>query len=128
MTTLEQAAGLRPGTSVLEQPRRIPVPMRPSGRIAMGEVTVKGTPKTRAATWWDHTGPLAVVFAGGTDSKRGDLVFPVRLPSGAGRWARLLHFLNNPDTWHKVELIRRRDTSAPGGWAYEVHLMVLTGG
>ncbi|MFF4557840.1 transposase [Streptomyces sp. NPDC001422] len=128
VTTLEQAARLRPGTSVLEQPRRIPVPMRPSGRIAMGEVTVKGTPKTRAATWWDHSGPLAVVFAGGADSKRGDLILPVRLPSGAGRWPRLLHFLNKPDTWHKVDLVRRRDTSAPGGWAYEAHLMVLTGG
>ncbi|MFE7713118.1 transposase, partial [Streptomyces sp. NPDC057486] len=103
-------------------------PSRPVGRTETGEVTAKGTPKTRAATWWDHTGPLAVVFAGGADSTRGDLVFPVRLPSGSGRWPYLLHFLNNPDTWHKIDLVRRRDTSAPGGWAYEAHLMVLTSG
>jgi hypothetical protein len=91
-------------------------------------MTAKGKPKTLAATWWDHTGPLAVVFAGGADSSRGDLVLPVRLPSGSGRWPRLLHFLNNPETWHKIDLVRRRDASAPGGWAYEAHLMVLAGG
>ncbi|TFV31343.1 hypothetical protein E4K10_01650 [Streptomyces sp. T1317-0309] len=51
--------------------------------------------------------------------QRGDLILPVRLPSGAGRWPRLVHFLNNPDTWHKVDLVRHRDTAAPGGWAYE---------
>ncbi|WP_406425095.1 zinc ribbon domain-containing protein [Streptomyces sp. NBC_00842] len=126
--TPQQAAGLPPGTSVLEQPRQLPVPARPSGRIPTGEVTPKGTLKTRAVTWWDHTGPLAVVFAGGADSQRGDLVLPVRLPSGAGRWPRLLHFLNDPATWHKVDLVRRQDASAPGGWAYEAHLMVLAGG
>ncbi|MFD0503456.1 hypothetical protein ACFQ0G_11890 [Streptomyces chiangmaiensis] len=49
-------------------------------------------------------------------------------PSGAGRWPRLLHFLNNPQLWHKVDLVRRRDTSTLGGWAYEAHLMVLSGG
>ncbi|MFE2581949.1 hypothetical protein [Streptomyces sp. NPDC059378] len=126
--TTEQAAALPSGTQLLEQPRRLPAPARPSGRVPTGEVTAKGHPKTRAATWWDHTGPLAVVFTGGAHSKRGDLVLPVRLPSGAGRWPRLLHFLNNPGTWHKVDLVRRRDTSAPGGWAYEAHLMVLAGG
>ncbi|MFJ9761619.1 zinc ribbon domain-containing protein [Streptomyces sp. NPDC101149] len=126
--TPEQAIMLPPGTSVLEQPRRLPVPARPAGRVPTGEVTAKGTAKTRAATWWDHTGPLAVVFTGGADSQRGDLILPVRLPSGAGRWPRLVHFLNNPDTWHKVDLVRHRDTAAPGGWAYEAHLMVLTGG
>ncbi|MGI5508510.1 hypothetical protein [Streptomyces sp. CA-106131] len=68
------------------------------------------------------------MFTGGADSQRGDLVLPVRLPSGAGRWPRLVHFLNNPTTWHKVDLVRRRDASAPGGWAYEAHLMVLTSG
>jgi hypothetical protein len=96
--------------------------------VPTGEVTSKGAPKTRAATWWDHTGPLAVVFTGGADSQRGDLIVPVRLPSGAGRWPRLVHFLNNPETWHKVDLVRRRDTCAPGGWAYEAHLVVLTAG
>ncbi len=59
---------LPPGTSVLEQPRRLPLPARPAGRVPTGEVTAKGTAKTRAATWWDHTGPLAVVFTGGADS------------------------------------------------------------
>jgi hypothetical protein len=69
-----------------------------------------------------------VVFSGGPDSHKGDLVLPVRLPSGAGRWARAVHFLGDPATWHKTDLVRRRDTSAPRGWAYEAHLMVLTGG
>ncbi|MFI6493883.1 zinc ribbon domain-containing protein [Streptomyces sp. NPDC050564] len=128
VTAPEQAAGLPPGTRVLEQPRRLPVPTPPSGRVSIGEVTSKGTPKTRAATWWDHTGPLTVVFTGGADSRRGDLVLPVRLPAGSGRWPRLLHFLNNPETWHKVDLVRRRDAGAPGGWSYEAHLMVLAGG
>ncbi|WP_202919658.1 zinc ribbon domain-containing protein [Streptomyces adustus] len=128
VTTPEQAAALPSGARVLEQPRRMPAPIRPSGRMATGEVTPKGTPKTRAATWWDHTGALAVVFTGGCDSSRGDLVLPVRLPSGSGRWQRVLHFLNNPETWHKIDLVRRRDASAPGGWAYEAHLMVLTEG
>src|SRR5262245_53224409 len=27
--------------------------------------------------------------------------------------------------WHKVDLVRRRDASAKGGWAYEAHLMIL---
>ncbi|MFF3515876.1 transposase [Streptomyces sp. NPDC002573] len=126
--TPEQAAALPAGTAVLAQPRHLPTPARPEGRIATGEATAKNTPKTRAATWWDHTGPLAVVFTGGADSSRGDLVLPVRLPSGSGRWPYLLHFLNSPDTWHKIDLVRRRDSCAPGGWAYEAHLMVLTGG
>ncbi|MET8957872.1 transposase, partial [Streptomyces sp. NPDC004533] len=128
VTTPEQAAALPAGTGVLEQPRHLPMPVRPAGRIETGEVTARNTAKTRAATWWDHTGPLAVVFTGGADARRGDLVLPVRLPSGSGRWPRLLHFLTRPDTWHKIDLVRRRDTSAPGGWAYEAHLMVLTGG
>ncbi|MET8957695.1 zinc ribbon domain-containing protein, partial [Streptomyces sp. NPDC004533] len=128
VTTPEQAAALPAGTGVLEQPRHLPAPMRPTGRIQTGEVTARNTPKTRAATWWDHTGPLAVVFTGGADSSRGDLILPVRLPSGSGRWPRLVHFLTHPDTWHKIDLVRRRDTAAPGGWAYEAHLMVLTGG
>ncbi|MGI5142538.1 hypothetical protein [Streptomyces sp. CA-106110] len=128
VTTPEQAAALSAGTGVLEQPRHLPAPMRPTGRIQTGEVTAKDTTKTRAATWWDHTGPLVVVFTGGAGSRRGDLVLSVRLPSGSGRWPRLVHFLTNPGTWHKIDLVRRRDTSAPGGWAYEAHLMVLTGG
>jgi hypothetical protein len=127
VTVPQQAAGLPAGTSVLQQPRRLPVSARPAGRIATGEVTPKGTPKTRAATWWDHTGPLTVLFTGGADSRRGELVLPVRIPAGAGRRPRLIHFLNNPETWHKVDLVRRRAACAPGGWAHEAHLMVLTG-
>ncbi|MER6980028.1 transposase [Streptomyces carpinensis] len=127
ITTPEQVAALPAGTRVLEQPNHLPAPLRPAERIETGEKTKKGKPKTRAATWWDHTGPLAVVFAGGANSSRGDLVLPVRLPSGAGRWPYLLHFLNDPGTWHKIDLVRRRDTATPGGWAHEAHLMVLTG-
>lgn len=128
VATPEQVAALLPGAAVLEQPRHMPAPSRPVGRILTGARTPKGTPKTRPATWWDHTGALAVVFAGGASSTRGDLVLPVRLPSGSGRWPRLLHFLNSPETWHKIDLVRCRDASAPGGWAYEAHLMVLAGG
>jgi hypothetical protein len=127
-TTPARAALLPAGTSVLAQPWRLKRPDRPAGRIPAGATDAKGRPKTRAATWWDHIGPLTVVFAGGPDSQRGDLVLPVRLPSGAGRWARLVHFLGDPATWHKIDLVRRRDASAPRGWAYEAHLMVLTGG
>jgi hypothetical protein len=128
VTTPAQAALLPAGSSVLAQPWRVQRPTRPAGRIPTGETNDNGRPKTRAATWWDHTGPLTVVFAGGPNSQRGDLVLPVRLPSGAGRWARLVHFLGDPSTWHKIDLVRRRDASAPRGWAYEAHLMVLTGG
>ncbi|MFI6361031.1 transposase, partial [Streptomyces sp. NPDC050743] len=124
----EQVAALPAGVKVLEQPRQLPAPSRPLGRIETGEVTAKGTPKKRAATWWDHTGPLAIVFTGGADSSRGDLVLPVRLPSGSGRWPYLLHFLNSPESWHKIDLVRRRAASAPGGWAYEAHLMVVLAG
>jgi hypothetical protein len=129
ITTPAQAALLAPGTGVLAQPWRLKRPERPAGRIPTGETNPNGRPKTRATKgWWDHTGPLTVVFAGGPDSQRGDLVLPVRLPSGAGRWARLVHFLGDPAAWHKIDLVRRRDASAPRGWAYEAHLTVLTGG
>ncbi|MGI5516473.1 transposase [Streptomyces sp. CA-106131] len=127
ITTPEQAACLSPQTSVLAQPRRMPAPGRPRC-VETGEVTAKGKPKTRAATWWDHTAPLIVVFNGGADSQRGDLLLPVRLPAGAGRWPWLVHFLNNSQTWHKIDLVRRRDASVLGGWAYEAHLMVLAEG
>jgi hypothetical protein len=128
ITTPDQAAALAAGSSVLAQPWRLQRPERPAGRIPTGERCENGRPKTRAATWWDHTGPLTVVFAGGPGSKKGDLVLPVRLPSGAGQWPHLVHFLGDPAAWHKIDLVRRRDASAPRGWAYEAHLMVLTGG
>ncbi len=65
---LADGARLAPGRSVLAQPRRLPAPGPPP-----------------SGSWWDHTGALAVVFAGGPASRAGDLVLPVRLPPGAGR-------------------------------------------
>ncbi len=109
----------------LMQPRRMPVPVAPSGAVNTGKATASGKPGTRKATWWDHTGPLAVVFAGGPASGRGDLVLPVRVPQQPGQWARVAHFLTDPGRWHKVDLVRRRKASAPGGWVYEAHLMIL---
>lgn len=41
VATPEQAAALPPGVRVLEQPRRMAVPARPSGRIETGERTAK---------------------------------------------------------------------------------------
>ncbi|MCJ0875319.1 transposase, partial [Streptomyces sp. AP-93] len=113
------------GRHTFAQPRRTGVPEAPSGVVPTGNTTASGKPGTRKATWWDHTGPLAVVFAGGPDSGRGDLVLPVRIPQRPGQWARVEHFLSNPGRWHKVDLVRRRKTSAPGGWVYEAHLMIL---
>ncbi|MFI9581083.1 transposase [Streptomyces sp. NPDC052236] len=121
VTTPAQAAGLAPGMRVLAQPRRLPAPARPTGRIP---THARGRARGRAATWFDHTGPLTVVFAGGPTGC-GEIVLPIRLPQGAGRWPYLLHYLNDPGLWHKIDLVRRRDPAAPGGWAYEAHLMVL---
>jgi len=104
-----QSASLAPGNHVLAQPRH-PRPPDPVG------------------SWWDHIGPLVLVFSGGPTSKAGELVLPVRLPQGAGRWPYLLHYLDRPEQWHKVDLVRRRDASAPGAWAYEAHLMILGDG
>ncbi|MCX2185054.1 transposase [Streptomyces sp. SKN60] len=106
------------GRHALMQPRRIPAPAKPDGRIPTGR-------GARKANWWDHTGPLAVVFAGGPDGRRGDLVLPVRIPQGPGQADHVRHFLEADDRWHKVDLVRRRKSGAPGGWAYEAHLMVL---
>jgi hypothetical protein len=103
------AASLAPGTRVLAQPRhlRLPEPV---------------------ASWRDYTGPLVLVFYGGPASRAGELVLPVRLPQGAGRWPYLVHYLDRPEQWRKVDLVRRRDASAAGGWAYEAHLMILGDG
>ncbi|WP_240667536.1 transposase [Streptomyces luteoverticillatus] len=106
------------GQHDLMQPRRMPKPTRPNGKVPTG----KGT---RKANWWDHAGPLAVVFAGGPDGKRGDLVLPVRIPQSPAQENRVRHFLETDARWHKVDLVRRRKASAPGGWAYEAHLTVL---
>jgi len=72
--------------------------------------------------WWDHTGPLTVVFSG---LPSGTLVLPVRLPTAPSSQAHLEHHLALPRTWHKIDLVRRSDPSAPGGWSYEAHLMVI---
>ncbi|GAA2125794.1 zinc ribbon domain-containing protein [Actinomadura napierensis] len=108
-----QAAESAPGTGVLAQPRTMPVPPPPRSR---------GRGK---GVWWEYDGALTVVYGGGPDGRRGDLVVPVRLPQGAGQWPHLLHTLADPQAWHKVDLVRRRDPAEPGGWAYEAHLMVL---
>ncbi|MDO0913917.1 transposase [Streptomyces sp. DT2A-34] len=113
------------GQHTLMQPRTMPKPTLPDGKVPTGKLTAAGKPGMRRANWWDHTGPLAVVFAGGPQGKRGDLVLPVRIPQGDGQWERVQHFLSNPLAWHKVDLVRRRKASAPGGWVYEAHLMVI---
>ncbi|GAA0963434.1 hypothetical protein GCM10009550_59020 [Actinocorallia libanotica] len=115
VATPAQAARSEPGTAVLAQPRRMPPPAPPSGRSGR-------------ASWWEYEGPLAVVFTGGPDGSRGELVLPVRLPSGAGRWGWLCHFLDRPQLWHKIDLVRRPHPCGPGGWVYEAHLMILDGG
>ncbi|GAA1499829.1 hypothetical protein GCM10009802_54340 [Streptomyces synnematoformans] len=109
------------GQHTLMQPHRMPTPVNPDGKVP----TDKGN---RKANWWDHTGPLAVVFAGGPDGKRGDLVLPVRIPQQPGQEARVRHFLEADAHWHKVDLVRRRKAGAPGRWVYEAHLMVLGSG
>jgi hypothetical protein len=102
--TAHQAAGQPVGTSILAQPGRLPAPARPASK-----------------SWWHHDGALAVVFTG---LPAGDLVLPVRLPSGAGQWAQRAHFLADPGIWHKIDLVRVRDRKAPGGWRYYAHLLV----
>ena len=73
--------------------------------------------------WWSYEGPLAVVFSG---LPGGTLVLPVRLPTAPSNQPILDHHLADPSRWHKVDLVRRRDPHAVGGWRYEAHLMVLT--
>jgi hypothetical protein len=108
VTTATAAAARPAGTSILAQPPGLPVPVRPA-----------------SAKWADHHGVLAVVFTG---LPGGDLVLPVRLPQGAGRWAHLSHFLADPAVWHKIDLVRVRDRKAPGGWCYYAHLLVHQAG
>ena len=99
------AAAAQPaGTSILAQPSRLSATLRPT-----------------SGSWADHDGALAVVFTG---LPAGDLVLPVRLPQGAGRWAHLAHFLADPRVWHKIDLVRVADRRAPGGWRYYAHLLI----
>jgi hypothetical protein len=102
--TPHEAADQQPGTSILAQPGRLRLPARPVSK-----------------SWWDHAGALAVVFTG---LPAGDLVLPVRLPSGAGQWPHLVHFLADPAVWHKIDMVRVRDRKAPGGWRYYAHLLI----
>ena len=106
--TAHQGADLPAGTSILAQPARMPAPLRPASK-----------------SWWHHDGALAVVFTG---LPGGDLVLPVRLPQGAGQWPHLTYFLADPNTWHKIDLVRVADRKAPGGWRYYAHLVVHQAG
>ncbi len=106
--SVEQVRQVAPsllGQQVFAQPGALPVPAKPK-------------------SWWMFDGPLTVVFT----REDGDLILPVRLPSGAGKFDRLAHFLANPDLWHKIDMVRIRDRRAPGGWRYQAHLTVLTSG
>ncbi len=73
--------------------------------------------------WWHYAGPLAVVFTG---LPIGMLVLPVRLPTAPSNQPILEHHLADPSRWHKLDMIRHRDPTSPGGWRYEAHLYVLT--
>ncbi len=102
--TAHHAADQPASISILAQPARLPAPTRPVSK-----------------SWWHHDRALAVVFTG---LPVDDLVLPVRLPSGAGQWSHLAHFLADPNIWHKIDLVRVRDRKAPGGWRYYAHLLI----
>jgi len=108
-----------------EHPTLRDVVKLPSGTalLRQGKMTTPGATK-----WSTYAGPLVMVFAGGSASDEPELQLPVRLPQGRGQWDRLVHFLGDPKSWHKIDLVRRVDSSKPGGWRYEMHLLVLTGG
>jgi ribosomal protein L37E len=106
--TLSDVAALSAGTPILRQCKR---------------VTTTGPTK-----WSRYAGPLVMVFAGGPQSKEPELQLPLLLPQGRGRWDRVVHYLSQPDPWHKIDLVRRADSSQSGGWRYEMHLLVLSEG
>ena len=108
VSTAAEAAAQQAGTSILSQPTHLCTPRKPS-----------------PGSWGDHAGAFAVVFTG---LPAGDIVLPVRLPQGAGQWARLAHFLADPGVWHKIDLVRVRDRKAPGGWRYYAHLLIHRSG
>lgn len=105
--TVAEAVALEPGQSVFAQPRHLPAPVSAEGG------------------WRAYDSALAVVYTG---LPGGDLVMPVRLPQGSGQFARLAHFLADPQAWHKIDLVRARDRRAPGGWRYQAHLTILRSG
>lgn len=75
-----------------------------------------------STAWWSYEGPFAVVFTG---LANGTLVLPVRLPTAPSNQPVLDYYLSDPTRWHKIDVVRRRDATAPGGWRYEAHLSVL---
>ncbi len=103
--TLSQVAARPAGTPVLRQKNRMQTP--------------------GATKWSSYAGPLMMVFAGGPQSNEPELQLPVRLPQGRGSWDRVVHFLTQPNLWHKIDLVRRADSSQSGGWRYEMHLLLL---
>jgi transposase len=80
-------------------------------------------PTVDARAWWRHQGPLVVVFSGLGGNET--LALPVRLPTAPSSQAHLEYHLGDPIRWHKIDLVRRRDPNAAGGWRYEAHLMVI---
>jgi hypothetical protein len=42
--------------------------------------------------------------------------------------AHLEHHLAGSSRWHNIDLVRHRDPGAPGGWAYQAHLLCLVEG
>jgi hypothetical protein len=78
--------------------------------------------------WSTYSGPLLMVFAGGPESHEPELQIPVRLPQGRGQWDRVVYYLGQPERWHKINLVRRVDSSQPDGWRYELHLLVMSAG
>jgi hypothetical protein len=93
---------------------------RPSGQFAQPRRMRSIAP--HVSSWWKYEGPLAIVFSGLPDRT---LVLPVRLPSAPSNQSIVDHHLSDPTRWHKIDLVRRRDPNAAGGWRYEAHLMVL---
>jgi transposase len=93
---------------------------RSNGRFAQPHSMRRIEPN---GSWWSYAGPLAVVFSG---LPGGTVVLPVRLPTAASNQPILDHHLKDAASWHKIDLVRRRDPNAAGGWRYEAHLMVLT--
>ncbi|CAN5120248.1 hypothetical protein BH23ACT9_BH23ACT9_15410 [soil metagenome] len=83
------------------------------------------TPATAPSdtAWWSYDGPLQVVLTGHGDAT---MVLPVRLPTAQAQQAHLDWYLARPERWHKLDLVRHSDPHAPGGWAYEAHLLCLT--